>query len=57
MSDTNTPILIRLPEALLRAVEDWRFANRSPTRADAVRRLIERGLADAKTPTKKEPRK
>jgi hypothetical protein len=31
----------------LRVVDDYRFANRIPTRAKAMRGLIERGLNDA----------
>ncbi|WP_072396161.1 hypothetical protein [Hyphomicrobium sp. CS1GBMeth3] len=33
----------------LRAIDDFRFANRLPTRASAVRELLKRGLAAART--------
>jgi len=36
---------IMLTEAELRAVDDWRFQRRMPTRAAAVRELLKRGLA------------
>ena len=32
------------PETTERAVDDYRFSNRLPSRAEAVRRLIETGL-------------
>lgn len=41
----NKRTLVPLSAALLRAVEDYRFSNRIETRAEAVRQLIERGLA------------
>ena len=36
---------IMLTEEELRAIDDWRFARRMPTRAAAVRELLKRGLA------------
>ena len=36
---------IMLDEAELRAVDDWRFERRMPSRAAAVRELLRRGLA------------
>ncbi|MCO5161697.1 MAG: hypothetical protein M9939_11205 [Mesorhizobium sp.] len=36
---------IMLSAEELRAVEDWRFARRMPSRAAAVRELLRRGLA------------
>ena len=36
---------IMLEDAELRAVEDFRFRNRMPSRAAAVRELLRRGLA------------
>lgn len=35
---------IRVPRELLERVDDFRFANRIPSRAEAVRRLVEDGL-------------
>jgi hypothetical protein len=36
-------IMLTMPE--LRAVDDWRFQKRMPSRASAVRELLRRGLA------------
>ena len=36
---------IMLAEDELAALDDWRFANRMPSRASAVRELLKRGLA------------
>jgi metal-responsive CopG/Arc/MetJ family transcriptional regulator len=38
-----------MPKSLVKAVDDFRFSNRMPSRAEAIRRLIELGLA-AKRP-------
>jgi metal-responsive CopG/Arc/MetJ family transcriptional regulator len=38
---------IMLTEDELQALDDWRFANRMPSRAAAVRDLLRRGLASA----------
>lgn len=35
---------IMLAEAELKAIDDWRFERRMPTRAAAVRELLRRGL-------------
>jgi hypothetical protein len=35
-----------LTEEELRALDDWRFAQRMPSRAAAVRELLRRGLAN-----------
>ena len=32
----------------IEAIDDWRYANRVPTRSEAVRRLIAAGLAASK---------
>jgi hypothetical protein len=37
---------IMLAQDELRALDDWRFRNRLPSRAAAVRELLRRGLAD-----------
>jgi hypothetical protein len=37
-------ILIELPPELFRAIEDYRYSQRVPTRVEAIRQLIERGL-------------
>jgi hypothetical protein len=36
---------IMLTKAELRALDDWRFAARMPSRASAIRELLKRGLA------------
>ena len=46
MSDQNRDerLQIMLTEEELRALDDWRFAARMPSRAAAVRELLRRGL-------------
>ena len=36
---------IMLTEVELKAVDDWRFLKRMPSRASAIRELLKRGLA------------
>jgi len=36
---------VMLAEAELRTLDEWRFANRMPSRASAIRELLRRGLA------------
>lgn len=36
---------IMLTDAELRALDDWRFTKRMPSRAAAIRELLKRGLA------------
>ena len=47
MSETNREerLQIMLTEDELRIVDDWRFSQRMPSRASAVRELLRRGLA------------
>jgi hypothetical protein len=47
MSDSNRDerLQIMLTEEELRALDDWRFARRMPSRAAAVRELLRRGLS------------
>jgi len=47
MSDetTVTRVIIPMPDELLNRVDDWRFASRSPSRAAAIRQLLEIALA------------
>jgi hypothetical protein len=42
----RVPLLLTPEEA--KNLDDWQFANRLRTRSDAIRRLIELGLAAAK---------
>ena len=48
MSETNRGerLQIMLTAEELRALDDWRFAQRMPSRAAAIRELLRRGLAD-----------
>lgn len=43
-SDRDIRLQIMLQPEELRAIEDWRFATRMPSRASAVRELLRRGL-------------
>jgi hypothetical protein len=47
MADASRPerLQIMLNSEELKALDDWRFANRMPSRAAAVRDLLRRGLA------------
>jgi hypothetical protein len=47
MTDLERPerLQIMLNQNELRALDDWRFAQRMPSRAAAVRELLRRGLA------------
>ena len=40
----ETRLQIMLTEAELAAIDDWRFIKRMPSRASAIRRLIQSGL-------------
>jgi metal-responsive CopG/Arc/MetJ family transcriptional regulator len=44
MDAKTSRILIDIPRELLRAVEDYRYSQRIPSRAEAIRRLIELGV-------------
>ena len=44
-SSRGERLQIMLTEEELRALDDWRFAGRMPSRAAAVRELLRRGLA------------
>ncbi|MBW1785584.1 MAG: hypothetical protein JRK53_03040 [Deltaproteobacteria bacterium] len=42
---TKKPVITMIfPEDLLEKVEDYRYENRIPTRTEAIRQLIEKGL-------------
>jgi hypothetical protein len=47
MSELNRPdrLQIMLSPEEIRALDDWRFARRMPSRAAAIRELLRRGLA------------
>ncbi|MDO9714028.1 hypothetical protein [Paracraurococcus lichenis] len=38
-------IITPLPKSLVDAIDDYRFTNRLPSRAEAMRRILEAGLA------------
>ena len=40
--DVRLPVMVTRPEA--EEIDEWRFKNRVPTRAEAIRRLIRLGL-------------
>lgn len=43
----ETRIQIMLDDAELAAIDDWRFKQRMPSRAAAIRQLLQTGLAQA----------
>jgi hypothetical protein len=45
----ETRKIVSLPAELAQAIEDYRFANRMKTEAEAIRRLIELGLGKARS--------
>lgn len=47
MSTSDEPdprIIVPIPKPLLKEIDDFRWQNRIPSRAEAVRQLIKRGL-------------
>jgi len=42
-------VQVMLDDGELRAIDDWRFENRIPTRAAAIRELLRRGLLNKQT--------
>jgi metal-responsive CopG/Arc/MetJ family transcriptional regulator len=49
MDEPNSErIITPMPKSLVKTIDDYRFAQRSPSRAEAIRRLIELGLEAAK---------
>jgi metal-responsive CopG/Arc/MetJ family transcriptional regulator len=52
----SSRILIDVPRELLRAIEDYRYTQRIPSRAEAIRQLIERGLHTTLTDAEPEPK-
>ena len=48
MEEPNSErVITPMPKSLVASVDDYRFANRMPSRAEAIRRLIEMGLRAA----------
>jgi hypothetical protein len=49
MSATNSErVITPMPKSLVQAIDDYRYANRHPSRAESIRRLIELGLEAAR---------
>ena len=44
-SSRGERLQVMLSDAELKALDDWRFTRRMPSRASAVRELLKRGLA------------
>ncbi|BCZ76164.1 hypothetical protein [Komagataeibacter phage phiKX2] len=48
--EKTTQKLVSMPKEMAQAIADYRFANRLPSEAEAIRRLIAKGLkADQST--------
>ena len=48
MADEKDPrIITPMPAELVQRIDDYRFKNRLPSRAEAIRRLVEKGLGEA----------
>jgi hypothetical protein len=45
LSKRTEKLQLMLNDEELRAIDDWRFAHRLPSRAAAIRELLRRGLA------------
>lgn len=49
-NETNSErIITPMPPSLVRAIDDFRYEKRAPSRAEAIRRLIEIGLLAARS--------
>jgi hypothetical protein len=58
MSETDsTRVITPMPKSLVQAIDDYRYASRHPSRAEAIRQLIELGLAAAKGASDAKPRR
>ena len=58
MPSDKPKILFVVDDELLARIDDYRYANRIPSRAEAIRRLVEASLATTeKAPKKKQPAK
>jgi metal-responsive CopG/Arc/MetJ family transcriptional regulator len=57
MPTKNPVITLVLTDDLLKRVDDYRYENRIPTRAEAVRKLLEKGLKGMKEKEKTLPEK
>lgn len=52
MPSDKPKILFVLDEELLEKIDDYRYLNRIPSRAEAIRRLVEEGLKHQQHPPK-----
>jgi hypothetical protein len=52
--DVRLPVMVSRSQ--VQAIDDWRFRSKIPTRAEAIRRLLDAGLA-ASEPAKPAPKK
>jgi metal-responsive CopG/Arc/MetJ family transcriptional regulator len=43
-------VIIPLPQELIDEIDDYRWANRLPSRAEAIRQLVRKGLRKAPKP-------
>ena len=49
MAEANSErVITPMPKSLLQAIDDYRFTERQPSRAETIRRLIKLGLQAAK---------
>jgi len=48
--EKDQKLIIMISKDLLQEIDDFRFRNRIPSRAEAVRQLIEKALADTQSP-------
>lgn len=47
MADEKDPrIITPMPQSLVDRIDDYRFKERIPSRAEAIRRLVEKALAE-----------
>ena len=52
MTKDKAKILLEIEQALLEKIEDFRFNNRIPSRAEAVRELLRKGLKSTEKKSK-----
>lgn len=46
--DPDPRIIIPMPKKLVAQIDDYRWANRIPSRAEAIRQLVRKGLRSPK---------
>ena len=57
MATKKPQILLIMDEDLLEQVEDYRYSSRIPSRNEAIRQLIVKGLEVIKSKPKRKPKK